>query len=243
MNRAAQCSNFSCCGLTIADMHELLDHFEEAHVVVIGKDGRTIYPNPEGDSPPSAHEAKARGATSSIVVSYPQPHPPLPEHGTHSHPPRVHVDVLDDFDPYEMDGISSTSSSTSRSSSTFASPSLTSPTCLPPALLTLPPSHAFPSTYISRASTDVEMHDATGQQHSQHGTHLVPPSTQPREIQPRRLPKANVFEIDGRRTKIVDSATGPALTSPKKPHREKAYKCPVSPLFIPAHSGAYANLR
>lgn len=202
-------------------MHELLDHFEEAHVVVIGKDGRTIYPNTEEDSS-SAQTVRAKG-TSSIVISYPQPHPPLPMDASVPSPQRSHAaDVLDDFDPYEMDGISSNSSSTSRSSSTFASPSLTSPTCLPPALLTLPPNHAFPSY---AAPPDVEMHDAS----SSHSQFLASPtlhSTQPRDIQPRRPPKANVFEIGGRRTKILDSTIPSTTTSPKKPQREKAYKCP-----------------
>jgi hypothetical protein len=54
MARRRQCSNFTCCGQSLADLHELVDHFEEAHVVVIGPDG---YPssrmgsNPDSPSP------------------------------------------------------------------------------------------------------------------------------------------------------------------------------------------------
>ncbi|KIK97467.1 hypothetical protein PAXRUDRAFT_221369 [Paxillus rubicundulus Ve08.2h10] len=38
------CSNFTCCGRSLGDLHELIDHFEEAHVIVIGPDGSSIYP-------------------------------------------------------------------------------------------------------------------------------------------------------------------------------------------------------
>ncbi|KAF9220411.1 hypothetical protein BS17DRAFT_787344 [Gyrodon lividus] len=38
------CSDFTCCGQPFADLHELIDHFEEAHVIVIGPDGNSIYP-------------------------------------------------------------------------------------------------------------------------------------------------------------------------------------------------------
>ncbi|TDL25727.1 hypothetical protein BD410DRAFT_837200 [Rickenella mellea] len=39
------CSNFSCCGQSLADLHELLCHFEEAHVIVVGADGRPLSSN------------------------------------------------------------------------------------------------------------------------------------------------------------------------------------------------------
>ncbi|PCH39382.1 hypothetical protein WOLCODRAFT_167926 [Wolfiporia cocos MD-104 SS10] len=38
------CSNFSCCGLALKDLHALLDHFEEHHVLVLGRDGHPVYP-------------------------------------------------------------------------------------------------------------------------------------------------------------------------------------------------------
>lgn len=31
-----QCQNYSCCGLHLRDLHALVRHFEEAHVVVHG---------------------------------------------------------------------------------------------------------------------------------------------------------------------------------------------------------------
>ncbi|KAH7926382.1 hypothetical protein BV22DRAFT_1046139 [Leucogyrophana mollusca] len=37
------CSGFACCGHTLADLHELVDHFEEAHAVVDAAGG-SIYP-------------------------------------------------------------------------------------------------------------------------------------------------------------------------------------------------------
>lgn len=91
------CTNFSCCGLTLPDMHALLDHFEESHVVIIDADGRPVYPAPP--SPTPAHSSQSspqphnspyarymphlagysssnRAPVASIVIDYPKPCPP-----------------------------------------------------------------------------------------------------------------------------------------------------------------------
>ncbi|EGN92365.1 hypothetical protein SERLA73DRAFT_191212, partial [Serpula lacrymans var. lacrymans S7.3] len=39
-----QCSDFTCCGLALNDLHELIDHFEESHVLVVDADGNPLYP-------------------------------------------------------------------------------------------------------------------------------------------------------------------------------------------------------
>ncbi|KAH0832832.1 hypothetical protein J3R83DRAFT_11757 [Lanmaoa asiatica] len=58
---ARQCSNYTCCGRSLADLHELVDHFEETHVIVIGPNGNDAYPSPQmgsnPDSPSSYHSA------------------------------------------------------------------------------------------------------------------------------------------------------------------------------------------
>lgn len=41
-----KCTNFTCCGQSLADLHLLVDHFEEAHVLVLDADGRPTYPSP-----------------------------------------------------------------------------------------------------------------------------------------------------------------------------------------------------
>ncbi|PSR71237.1 hypothetical protein PHLCEN_2v12891 [Hermanssonia centrifuga] len=57
-------------------MHELLDHFEEYHVVVLGGDGRPVYPPPvHAPSYPSGSLANPAG-WASLAVDYPQPYPP-----------------------------------------------------------------------------------------------------------------------------------------------------------------------
>ncbi|CCM03601.1 uncharacterized protein FIBRA_05739 [Fibroporia radiculosa] len=63
------CSDFSCCGVVIADLHELLSHFEEYHVVALDQDDPL---DPSQDSDAAAH-----GCTG-IVPSYPQPNLPPP---------------------------------------------------------------------------------------------------------------------------------------------------------------------
>ncbi|EIW74703.1 hypothetical protein CONPUDRAFT_159995 [Coniophora puteana RWD-64-598 SS2] len=49
------CKNYSCCGLQIDDLHGLLQHFEEVHVVVTDAFG-----NPRTLVPPSQHPAPIR---------------------------------------------------------------------------------------------------------------------------------------------------------------------------------------
>ncbi|KAF8150168.1 hypothetical protein B0H34DRAFT_679064 [Crassisporium funariophilum] len=41
------CSNFVCCGTQLPDLHALLEHFEEDHIMVLAPNGKPIYP-PEG---------------------------------------------------------------------------------------------------------------------------------------------------------------------------------------------------
>ncbi|KAI0661892.1 hypothetical protein C8Q70DRAFT_1112811 [Cubamyces menziesii] len=52
------CSNFSCCGQNLPDLHHLLDHFEEEHVLPL--------PQTTDPSTPAPY-----------ILSYPQPNPPL----------------------------------------------------------------------------------------------------------------------------------------------------------------------
>ncbi|GJE89786.1 hypothetical protein PsYK624_058940 [Phanerochaete sordida] len=93
------CTDFSCCGLTLPDMHALLDHFEEMHVVIIDADGRPVYPAPPSPTPaPSTtlqppslsmnspyarylphlagYSTSRRAPVASIVIDYPKPYPP-----------------------------------------------------------------------------------------------------------------------------------------------------------------------
>ncbi|EIN10086.1 hypothetical protein PUNSTDRAFT_143416 [Punctularia strigosozonata HHB-11173 SS5] len=83
------CSDFTCCGLTLADMHQLVEHFEEAHVLVLDGAGRRVYPSvpsldtssdsgSDGESSPSSDfsDVGVGVGTSSLVFNYPQPHPP-----------------------------------------------------------------------------------------------------------------------------------------------------------------------
>ncbi|KIP05399.1 hypothetical protein PHLGIDRAFT_36447 [Phlebiopsis gigantea 11061_1 CR5-6] len=118
------CSNFACCGLTLPDMHALLDHFEESHVVVLGDDGRPVYPTPPSPSrtrtaespydqyhPHLAGRSSSRAPVASIVIDYPNPFPPathtpsagLPEYGLGLYPYEIkgaYPDIADPYDPF-----------------------------------------------------------------------------------------------------------------------------------------------
>jgi len=73
-----QCSNFTCCGLHLSDLHSLLEHFEETHVVVIDNAGNPVFPHtdfddfhvPSVDTQPQ-FDPLAYPYTS-LVCSYPQ---------------------------------------------------------------------------------------------------------------------------------------------------------------------------
>lgn len=212
-------------------MHQLLEHFEESHVLVIGQDGRPVYPrsSPSGAGPsrsPSSTSSPftSRKGYSSVVVSYPQPHPPLPMDATlppnadaalslqssHSHTtppnqPNHPPDVLADFDPFDMDTGTDTTSPESLSppSSVFSSPDPNVPVCLPPALLSIRP----------QSPQDCVMGDA---RQIWDGT----------DVGLGKMPvgRGGSFEVNGRRTKIIECPPSPS----RKRDREKMYKCPVS---------------
>ncbi|THH29475.1 hypothetical protein EUX98_g4703, partial [Antrodiella citrinella] len=212
------CSNFSCCGLALADMHQLLDHFEEAHVVVIGQDGRPIYPRSLSGCSPSPSPPTRKGV-SRFVVSYPQPNPPLPDtalpgamhiHSRGSTPPND--DVLADFDPFETDVCMSDASTSTPPSSVFSSPDPNVPVCLPPALLTMPSSPTLQLLDWSMRTGEGSS-DAVSGMKRKHGS-----------------VRGVSIEVNGRKTKVVDSPTR------KRDCREKMYKCPH-----PGCSKAYLN--
>ena len=82
-------------------MHQLLDHFEEAHVVALGGDGNLVYPvvndNTTSNSP-TFTSAPANALTSqpgwpSMVVGYPQPYPPA-DAPFHYPPPSIDTNFL-----------------------------------------------------------------------------------------------------------------------------------------------------
>lgn len=91
------CSNFTCCGLSLADLHTLLDHFEEAHVFVVGSNIRPAYPTlPFLDDchtscpSPSTSDGSLSPCSTSYVVDYPHTSSPAKYvSGDHYHPSRL----------------------------------------------------------------------------------------------------------------------------------------------------------
>jgi len=94
-----QCSNFTCCGLHLSDLHSLLEHFEETHVVVIDNAGNPVFPptgasddfdlstvntEPESDYPAYPY--------TSLVCGYPQLDP-QPIHASSQSEPVSPIEV------------------------------------------------------------------------------------------------------------------------------------------------------
>ncbi|KAL1748967.1 hypothetical protein HDZ31DRAFT_59854 [Schizophyllum fasciatum] len=107
----AFCSNYSCCNLVLADLHELLEHFEEQHVTVAkagakspkrGKGSPRTRPTPlqplRVPTPPLTP-----GSTSSASSSSPTPSCSEPPSPTSSLFPVFPTIISpDDFDPYSL---------------------------------------------------------------------------------------------------------------------------------------------
>ncbi|KAG9312516.1 hypothetical protein JVU11DRAFT_6910 [Chiua virens] len=68
-----QCRNYSCCGLEIEDLHGLVQHFEEVHVVVLDQFGR-----PHQQFPVAAFPATRQPLRPQPPTYVPDPNLPLP---------------------------------------------------------------------------------------------------------------------------------------------------------------------
>ncbi|EPT05505.1 hypothetical protein FOMPIDRAFT_1057253 [Fomitopsis schrenkii] len=118
-----KCSDFACCGLSLPDLHALVDHFEENHVLIVGHNGQL--------------------SSSPLVVSYPQPDPPAECSTLLGFSPytRAHGHLHPRADLFDHDFSDATSSDTAShsSGSTFPSPNPSEPICLPPSLFSVYP--------------------------------------------------------------------------------------------------------
>ncbi|RPD53117.1 hypothetical protein L227DRAFT_487897, partial [Lentinus tigrinus ALCF2SS1-6] len=204
------CSNFSCCGQNLPDLHHLLDHFEEEHVLPLPNDDRPLYSSPVYAQP------RPSGAHASYIISYPQPDPPLQPL---SHPILGPPGVLPDIDFPRIRSIpeltySPHSVPSSATTSCYSSPSLGEPLCLPPALF---------SVQASRLRTPPPPRD------DQEGT----PKDRRRTVGPQRTakhyPSARVDPIARSRplVRTPERAPPPSVSvHRRKDGREKQFKCP-----------------
>ncbi|KAI9000496.1 hypothetical protein BD414DRAFT_2487 [Trametes punicea] len=211
------CSNFSCCGQTLPDLHRLLDHFEEQHVLPLPADNRPIYSSPVYARPAGPH--------ASYILSYPQPNPPLQPISPHpiasAHGPLRPVPDLH----HVPDLVHSPASipSSSLPSSCYSSPSLGEPLCLPPSLFSFQPPRPStpPPSTLSRTTTDPE----------DDIEHPLVPAIARSAVGPQR---------SGRQSSRADplARSRPLAQTPERPStaqsgsrrrdgREKMYKCPV----------------
>src|SRR5882762_5531569 len=92
---SVQCTNFTCCGLHLSDLHSMLEHFEEAHVTVIDGAGNTVFPRtrPPSDGFDTFHlsvdnEYLSEHPYTSVVYGYPQE--PMDAHDQYQHQPQRH---------------------------------------------------------------------------------------------------------------------------------------------------------
>ncbi|KAI0771312.1 hypothetical protein BD413DRAFT_476260 [Trametes elegans] len=217
------CSNFSCCGQTLPDLHHLIDHFEEEHVLPVppDADNRPIYSSPVYARPAGPH--------ASYILSYPQPDPPLQQvslpfssaHGPLRPVPDLH---------HLPDLVYSPPSAPSPSalSSCYPSPSLGEPLCLPPALFTFqPPRPCTPpptTPHRSRiAGNPLSENDLQSNRTPDIARSGIGPQRTAKQ-RPRTDPLARTRPPPHtpERPPVPHSGSGPR----RRDGREKMYKCP-----------------
>ncbi|TBU44327.1 hypothetical protein BD309DRAFT_43873 [Dichomitus squalens] len=243
------CSDFSCCGQILPDLHRLLEHFEEQHVLPFPTDSRPLYSSPVYAQPRSA----ASAPYASYILSYPQSDPPLQPV---SHPissahyrPRALPDLDLSRIPPVPDLSHSPLSPLSNSSSAYSSPSLGEPICLPPSLFTVQPSRprspprsprrdrARVRDTSDKDDDDQEArHTPTAKGHAKPSSGAGPQRTAKHYSAARVDPTSRSRPVarTPERATLAASAAPPSPASKRRDGREKAYKCPVSVRFVPA---------
>ncbi|PIL26807.1 hypothetical protein GSI_11143 [Ganoderma sinense ZZ0214-1] len=251
------CSDFACCGQALPDLHRLLEHFEEDHVLPLPSDARPLFSSPVYAQPRS-------GSCTSYILSYPQPDPPLHTPAApHSIPasptPRGVLPSLQfsEIPPVAIPDLTHTplspSPTTSSATSAHSSPEPGEPLCLPPALFSFQPNATSSRSRglrdrprghaTSDTDEDVDMYDSDeeGSTGADGGFEDTPPRT--------RSAPTPTSSVSGntagphRRVKNKTSAArmepfaaarrSPSERAPSSPKRrdgrEKAFKCPCFP--------------
>ncbi|KAI0635512.1 hypothetical protein C8Q77DRAFT_1097814 [Trametes polyzona] len=212
------CSNFSCCGQALPDLHRLLDHFEEEHVLPLPSDNRPLYSSPIYARPAGPH--------ASYILSYPQPDPPLQPVSLPISSAYGPLRTVPDFDQVpELVHSPASLASPSTLSSCYSSPSLGEPLCLPPALFTFQPPRPRTPPQTQRRSRlagepleDADLDNESTPAIARSGT--GPQRTAKSHARPDPLARSRPL------AKTPERAPAHQPSTRKRDGREKMYKCP-----------------
>ncbi|PIL35254.1 hypothetical protein GSI_01979 [Ganoderma sinense ZZ0214-1] len=248
------CSDFACCGQALPDLHRLLEHFEEDHVLPLPSDARPLFSSPVYAQPRS-------GSCTSYILSYPQPDPPLHTPAApHSIP--ASPTPRDALPSLQFSGISSVavpdlthtplspSPTTSSATSAHSSPEPGEPLCLPPALFSFQPSATSSHSRGLRdrlraqatSDTDIDIDESDEEASADGGFEDTPPRTRPAPTPtpslsgntagPHRRVKnktsAARMEPFAAAWRSPNERERAPLSPKRRDGREKAFKCPVS---------------
>ncbi|KAF8972339.1 hypothetical protein BDZ97DRAFT_1022607 [Flammula alnicola] len=75
------CSDFVCCGMRLRDLHALLEHYEEDHVLVLAPSGQRMRLDPmfsSSNTPASSRSSSATPSSPSALATPPSSAPPSP---------------------------------------------------------------------------------------------------------------------------------------------------------------------
>ncbi|KAI0790045.1 hypothetical protein C8Q75DRAFT_806689 [Abortiporus biennis] len=222
------CSNFSCCGLRLSGMHELLDHFENSHVIVVSKNGHQIYPPPcqstsstsststsenrnyewaSASSSDAVTSIPGRGSTRSIILSFPQPNPPLSPDASEAtphpipYPSHPRHDVSPAKHPYSY--------------SSYLSKTRSQSICIPPSLLTVPKQNQLPLTHISNSQFDQDIDVGT-----------IPPPSPTKKSKCTKSANNHTQKPQSFASLAALHDHRPSLVRKRDKIREKAFRCP-----------------
>ncbi|KAK7024383.1 hypothetical protein VNI00_016324 [Paramarasmius palmivorus] len=231
MNRIASfersfCSSFFCCDAQLSGFHELLEHIEEAHVIVRNLDGRALYHpkvGPFSDKPTTDHSRSKPQPHAHFEFTFPFPPTPLTRYSSpDERRAAVAFHEYDGLDYYDHDYTQREPSDHVESlpPSTTPSPAPTIPSSIP---------LSSPSSASSDSSSDEEPMSPS------------PSPVSPTPIRPIPIMSMTEMSTDAsrRRNAITTSHShknkvrlehhGPKMNKRWKniANRERKYKCPT----------------
>ncbi|KAI1786450.1 hypothetical protein LXA43DRAFT_1099236 [Ganoderma leucocontextum] len=242
------CSDFACCGQNLPDLHRLLEHFEEEHVLPLSSSARPLCSSPVYAQPRSA----ASAPYTSYILSYPQPDPPL-QAVTHSISassgpdsralPSLQFSTIPPVPDLTHTPLSP-SPSASSATSAHSSPGPAEPLCLPPSLFSVqhtpPPRSRRDRPRVRDASdTDADVDDTDEEAEADAEFADAPPA------RPAPMPKLPL-SLSGnsagphRRAKHCSAARMHPVSAPaarSRPVDRERERVPLSPATTPKRRG------
>ncbi|KAF6756679.1 hypothetical protein DFP72DRAFT_1168833 [Ephemerocybe angulata] len=178
------CRNYTCCGMHLEDLHALLEHFEEVHIIVLDRDASNpqahiqVPFNPQVNESTPQQQAQIRQRRQQQQQLFGQPHQPAPPSSFDPDDMELELDLDNTTSMPQTSPPCPPASTAQSSASSHSSPSSGAPsppdTPISTPLSAYPSPHAFvPShlpSYMSQPSSPLSGTAASTRQSSPTGT-------------------------------------------------------------------------